>query len=282
MRVLREQWAAQSEEIKIYRDKIQQNTGELPQQLDLLLRAEERRGQAQRTYYQAVCEYNKSISAIHYWKGSLLDLNSIAMEEGPWPQKAYWDADELAKQRAAGHYFDYGYTRPAVVTRGHVPAGGPTEGNVPTGGNTLGRDTQGKPTPAAPEADEDAKSNKNESKEEFPDLKELNKGNEAEEVKPKSDTPRASAPRRQQVPVQRNNNARTNGRSVMAPTTNKPSASEAFEWGEMEMKPAPSYRPVPLDQRARRAPPIRIHNGVRKQLAKIRVSNAQTNLKSTA
>ncbi len=52
MRVLREQWAAQSEEIKIYRDKIEQNTGELPQQLDLLLRAEERRGQAQRTYYQ--------------------------------------------------------------------------------------------------------------------------------------------------------------------------------------------------------------------------------------
>ncbi len=68
--------------------------------LDLLLRAEERRGQAQRTYYQAVCEYNKSISAIHYWKGSLLDLNSIAMEEGPWPQKSLLDADELAQANA--------------------------------------------------------------------------------------------------------------------------------------------------------------------------------------
>ena len=263
MRVLREQWAAQSEEIKIYRDKIEQNTGELPQQLDLLLRAEERRGQAQRTYYQAVCEYNKSISAIHYWKGSLLDLNSIAMEEGPWTEKAYWDADELAKQRAAGHYFDYGYTRPAVVTRGHVEAGLPTEGNVPTGGDSFGRDPKGKPTPADDEAKDD-KQDKKESKEEFPDLKDLDKS-EPEEVKPKSDTPRAAAPGRQapgrqSVPVQRNNNVRTNGRSVMAPTTGKPvaakantgkpGAGEAFEWGDMEMKPAPvvsasATRPVP-------------------------------------
>ncbi len=78
---LREQWAAQSEEIKVYRDKIENNTGELPQLLDLLLRAEERRAQAQRSYYQALCEYNKSIISIHYWKGSLLDLNSIALEK---------------------------------------------------------------------------------------------------------------------------------------------------------------------------------------------------------
>ncbi len=42
MRVLREQWAAQSEEIKIYRSKIEKNSQDLAQQLDLLLRAEER------------------------------------------------------------------------------------------------------------------------------------------------------------------------------------------------------------------------------------------------
>lgn len=259
MRVLREQWAANADEIKIYRDKLREGVAEqLPQQLDLLLRAEERRGQAQRTYYQAVCEYNKSISAIHYWKGSLLDLNSIAMEEGPWPQKAYWDADELAKQRAAGHYFDYGYTRPSVVTRGHVEAGMPTEGNSATGGDLFGRDPKGTPTPAEPETKDEQKSLMPEAEEKFPAPEELRKRNQPEEVKPQAETPRAAAPGRQApgrqtVPVQRNNN-RTNGRSAMAPATNnsnnnrisdnsvrtnKPSASEAFEWGELDMQPAP-------------------------------------------
>lgn len=182
IRVARDQWAANADEIKVYRDKIEKNAGELPQLLDAVLRAEERRAFAQRTYYQAICEYNKSIISIHYWKGSLLDLDSIALEEGPWSAKAYWDAEELAKQRAAGHYFDYGYTRPAVVSRGPVESGMLTEGNQPTGGDFPKR--AGEPTPAAPEAQPQPQ-----PRQEFPDLEELHN-------EPAGEALRASAPQR--------------------------------------------------------------------------------------
>lgn len=228
IRVSRDQWAANADEIKVYRDKIEKNAGELPQLLDAVLRAEERRAFAQRTYYQAVCEYNKSIISIHYWKGSLLDLDSIALEEGPWSAKALWDAEELAKQRAAGHYFDYGYTRPAVVSRGPVESGIPTEGNRPTGGEFPRR--AGQPTPAAPV--EPAAPEAVQPRQAFPELEQLNQPeNEA------GDVPRASAPRRGGNSMQVTGHSRptTNSRAAGGRT---PTASEAFSWGDAT-QPAP-------------------------------------------
>lgn len=233
MRVLRDQWAALTEEIKVYRDKIENNTGELPQLLDSLLRSEERRGTAQRSYYQAVCEYNKSIISIHYWKGSLLDLDSIALEEGPWPAKAYWDADELAKQRAAGHYFDYGYTRPAVVSRGPVERGLPTEGQQPMGDDGMNAKVQGTPTPADPTQGEKTPPA---SGSEFPELKDMENRRAPESVPPQqqneSDNRRTNAPRRSQgAPKVTSGKATGNSASI--------SASQANEWGELESQAAP-------------------------------------------
>ncbi len=228
MRILRDQWAAQLDEINVYRDKIEEGIGDtpLPQLLDLLLRAEERRANAQRSYYSAVVEYNRSMMLIHYWKGSLLDLNSIALQEGPWTAKAYWDADELAKQRAAGHYFDYGYTRPAVVSRGPVEAGMRTEGNMASGGG-INRKT-GEPTPAD---DADKKDSSDKEKSEFPEVEELQKSKP--EATPKSNAPRASNPR----------NNPTNGR-VTTRTTESSSAKagESFEWGNVDLEAAPVVR----------------------------------------
>jgi len=40
------------------------------------------------------------------------------LEEGPWPHKAMWDALERARERAAGTYYDYGVTRPGVISQG--------------------------------------------------------------------------------------------------------------------------------------------------------------------
>lgn len=219
MRVLRDQWAANADEIKVYRDKIEKNAGELPQLLDLLLRAEERRATAQRTYYQAVCEYNKSIISIHYLKGSLLDLDAIALEEGPWSNKAYWDAQELAKQRAAGTYFDYGYTRPAVVSRGPVASGMPTEGNRATGGDLVR--TQGEPTPAG-----NAQGTAEQSpRSEFPNLEKLHQREGSDSQPPKKldeagTTPRASAPRQ-------------NDDSLRV------TANQAYDWGDLGEAAAP-------------------------------------------
>jgi hypothetical protein len=162
-----DQWQAIEDEIAVYRAKVE--VVELAPLLDMLLRAEERRARAQFSYYAAVCEYNKQLVNIHYFKGSLLDLNNIALEEGPWTGKAYWDANELARQRAAGHYFDYGYTRPAVVSQGQVPQGMATEGQLPSPSATV-RGADGSPTPAAPPVQPESSV----PRPEFPDLDQLN------------------------------------------------------------------------------------------------------------
>lgn len=143
-----DQWQATEDEIKVYNDKIAGDVGEISQLLDLLLRAEERRARAQLQYYQAVCEYNKSLVNIHFLKGSLLDLNSIELGEGAWVEKAYWDAEERSRERASGIYFDYGYTRPGVVSQGPASTGGATEGNISDSGINLGQ-----PSPALRDAE---------------------------------------------------------------------------------------------------------------------------------
>ena len=124
-------WQANEDEIRIYNVRIADgNVTDLAQVLDALLRAEQRRAQAETQYHQSVTEYNKSIVNVHYLKGSLLDLNSVSLQEGQWVDKAYWDARERAREREAGTYMDYGYTRPSVVSNGPVAAGGLTEGNL--------------------------------------------------------------------------------------------------------------------------------------------------------
>jgi outer membrane protein TolC len=88
--------------------------------LDIVLDAQRRRADAQSSYYQALCDYSKAIANVHYRKGSLLEYNNIQLAEGPWPEKAYWDALQRARERDASYYLDYGQTRPSVVSQGPV------------------------------------------------------------------------------------------------------------------------------------------------------------------
>ncbi len=112
------------EEISAYEAKFEEGADpNLSNLLDLLLRAEELRAQTETQYFAEVCEYNKAIANFHLLKGSLLDLNNIQLREGAWVDKAYWDAEERARERAGGIYFDYGYTRPSVVSNGPVHQG---------------------------------------------------------------------------------------------------------------------------------------------------------------
>jgi outer membrane protein TolC len=92
--------------------------GQLP--LDQVLDAHRRRADSQTAFYQALTEYNKSIAQLHFYRGTLLDFNSIHLAEGPWPNKAYDDAHEKARERDASYFLDYGSTRPSVVSRGPV------------------------------------------------------------------------------------------------------------------------------------------------------------------
>ncbi|MFI4873727.1 MAG: TolC family protein, partial [Blastopirellula sp. JB062] len=98
--------------------------------LDLLLEAQRRRSEAQIAYFQSLVEYNIAVKDVHLRKGTLLDYNGIYLAEGPWPDKAYFDAKGHARRRAASHYMNYGYTRPGVISRGPAPSGTPVEEGV--------------------------------------------------------------------------------------------------------------------------------------------------------
>lgn len=112
------QWQASEREVSVWEERLEVEQDGSAVVLDNLLRAQQRRADAQLSYYRAVAEYNKSIAYVHYLKGSLLEYNNIMLEEGPWPHKAMWDALERARERAAATYFDYGVTRPGVISQG--------------------------------------------------------------------------------------------------------------------------------------------------------------------
>jgi outer membrane protein TolC len=116
------------------------------------LRSIQRLSVAQTTFWQSVAEYNKAIADYHTRKGSIMEYNGIGFEEGPWTDKAYWDACGLARQRDAGHFIDYGWTRPAVVSRGPTPQGAGHGHEEMIGGHGTEELPTPEPTPAQPEA----------------------------------------------------------------------------------------------------------------------------------
>jgi hypothetical protein len=96
--------------------------------LDRVLDAQRRLAQAENDYYRSLVDYNEAIARVHFRKGSLLEYNDVYLSEGPWPGKAYFDAQRRARARDAALYLDYGYTVPKVISRGayrQQAAGGP-------------------------------------------------------------------------------------------------------------------------------------------------------------
>jgi outer membrane protein TolC len=87
---------------------------------DQLLDAQRRLAEAESAYARSLVDYNRSISQLHFRKGSLLEYNGIFLAEGPWPAKAYFDAHRRARQRDASIYLDYGHSQPGVFSRGSV------------------------------------------------------------------------------------------------------------------------------------------------------------------
>ena len=89
--------------------------------LNILLNAQRSLVQAESDYYRSATNYAKSISQVHFRKGSLLEYNGVYLTEGPWPAKAYFDARRRARTRSAALYLDYGYTYPKVLSQGPNP-----------------------------------------------------------------------------------------------------------------------------------------------------------------
>jgi len=97
-------------------------------------------------------DYNVAIMFVHFYKGSLLEYNNVYLAEGPWPAKAQFDALHRARQRDAGIYLDYGFTRPNVFSRGpyNQHAGG-DRGTTEDGLDGSQRANSGTPTPGGTE-----------------------------------------------------------------------------------------------------------------------------------
>ncbi|TWT93848.1 TolC family protein [Stieleria varia] len=91
--------------------------------VNVVLQSQQRRADAQITYYRALTEYNKSLNYVEYLKGTMLANSAITLREGVWNSKAYLDALERARERAAGYQLQYGVTRPGVVRTGPVRDG---------------------------------------------------------------------------------------------------------------------------------------------------------------
>ncbi len=90
-------------------------------QLDQVLDAQRRLADAEIRYFGSMAEYALAIKNLHLEKGSLLDYNEIYLAEGPWPGKAYDDAELRHSLRAAPGVLNYILKEPARVSDGPAP-----------------------------------------------------------------------------------------------------------------------------------------------------------------
>ncbi len=65
--------------------------------LDLLVRTQQVRAQAEVAFFRSVTDYALAIKNIHVAKGSLLDYDGVGLAEGPWPADAYLQAEKIQK-----------------------------------------------------------------------------------------------------------------------------------------------------------------------------------------
>jgi len=82
--------------------------------IDVLLRAYERRAQAEQTYYQSVTEYNQALATLQLRRGTLLQYNGVHLSEGPWVPAAYEDAARQHKARSYATPDDTLYHEPSA------------------------------------------------------------------------------------------------------------------------------------------------------------------------
>jgi len=123
--------------------------------IDRKLDAQRRVASAKVDYYRSLVMYNLAVTQAHFRKGSLLEYNGVYLAEGPWPQKAYFDATRRARARDASLYLDYGFTRPKVISRGpveqHAGAGDLMFDVAPVPPSGVPQELIPLPTPAPPE-----------------------------------------------------------------------------------------------------------------------------------
>jgi len=87
--------------------------------LDLLLDSQRRFAEAESNYYRTLVEYTLAIKNVHLNKGSLLEYNQVFLSEGPWPDRAYSDAEHRERHRHdPPKFFNRLLSRPEPVSQG--------------------------------------------------------------------------------------------------------------------------------------------------------------------
>ena len=114
------QWVAATNQVNSVFASYQEGNVDLKTVLD----SQSRRSQAQSGYYQALSEYNKALALVHRRKGTALEYYGVSFAEGPWPGKAYLDAEQHAIRRAASKEMNYAFSRPEVVSQGTLNGSG--------------------------------------------------------------------------------------------------------------------------------------------------------------
>ncbi|MEO1997603.1 MAG: TolC family protein, partial [Planctomycetaceae bacterium] len=82
--------------------------------LDEVLRAQRSRASAEAAYYTNLVNYNKSITQLHLAKGTLLEYNSIQLQENDWDPAAYEQALRRAWARSHGIDAEHVFSEPEV------------------------------------------------------------------------------------------------------------------------------------------------------------------------
>ena len=133
--------------------------GRLPA-VDLLLRAQISRAQANNEYYRSVVEYNKSVAGLHLRKETLLEHNNVQLSEAGWDRAAYQEA--LRRAWARSHALDgewaldsepapFARPAPGVMQPVGMQSMGVTEpGAVPSGAEPAGPPNQELAPPPSP------------------------------------------------------------------------------------------------------------------------------------
>ena len=88
--------AAAAEQVAAIRTAIELGNASL----DSLLDAQRRQSDADTAYFRSLIEYQLAVKNVQLEKGTLLDYNQIGLNEGPWPDKAYADADDREAHRS--------------------------------------------------------------------------------------------------------------------------------------------------------------------------------------
>jgi outer membrane protein TolC len=89
--------------------------------LDMVLEAQRRTSEADTRFFATLAEYALAIKNVHFEKGSLLDHNEVYLAEGPWPGKAYDDAEKRDWRTRPIWPLNYIFKKGPVISAGPLP-----------------------------------------------------------------------------------------------------------------------------------------------------------------